>query len=100
MDYVINDTVINALFDGYILDKTIRHYCITYKGKIIMCQGKMLYDTKQQATKAFYNMFRWRLGAICRRVYNLNWDQWSSVRGCTWKNLKDAIKDDLKIIEV
>lgn len=101
MEHTINDDVIDRVFEGYLLDKTIPHYCITYKGKIIVANGKMLYNSKQQASRAFYNMFRWRLSYVYRQTYNIDWNRWvDEMRSDIWKEFRNTIKDDLKIVEV
>lgn len=102
MEHRINEEVINRIFDGYLLNKAIPHYCITYKGKIIVANGKMLYNSKQQASRAFYNMFRWRLSWVYRQIHHIDWNTWvtEEMGSDTWKEFRNTIKDDLKIVEV
>lgn len=101
-DIVINDNFINRVFTGRLLDKTTPHFCITYKGRIVVNNGRMLYDSRKQAVAAFYNCFHWHIGYTYRMVNNLSWDQFGRLRGREklWKYFKDAIKNDLKIIQV
>lgn len=97
----IDDRFIENLFSGYLFDKSISHWCIVYKDKIINIGGKMFYDSKAQATKAFYNTFKWRVGSTYVRENNISWYDWNGGnRSELWKTFKNAIKKDLKIVEI
>lgn len=97
----IDDNFLTELFSRYLFDKSTPHWCIVYKDKIINIEGKMFFNSKQQATKAFYNTFRWRVNSTYVRINHLQWSEWRDVdRSELWKVFKSTVKNDLKIVEI
>lgn len=68
---VISPSIVNDVFMGETLERSRGKYIISVAGKIVTIKGRVFYDSKSQATKAFYNSFSWK----ARRAI------WANVRG-------------------
>lgn len=106
---MVTPAFIREVFDGHLVNRGQERWAITVCGKIVTLSGKMLFDSKQQATKAFYNGFHWRFGHNVARHINggdgwigeYHW--WSDAdRANRWKAFKKVLERDygFKIIQV
>lgn len=94
----ITPEFVRRLFEHSILSDETERWAITICGKIISVQGKIFYNSREQAVKAFYNMFSWRIRRELliathpnERVYG--W--WSSQeRPIMWKVIKKTLTEE------
>lgn len=107
---MVTPSFIREVFEGSLITEGQQRWAITVCGKIVTLNGKMLFDSKQQATKAFYNGFHWRFG---RNVaFHINGGDsyrpggyywWSDPNRLNrWKAFKKVLERDygFKIIQV
>ena len=55
---LVTPSLIASVFNGSYLQRAGK-WCITLNGQVVTIAGKVCFDSKQQATKAFYNSFNW-----------------------------------------
>lgn len=94
---LITPELLREVFSNSIIDNARPRYIITLGGKVIAIQGKIFYDTKEQATRAFYNSFSWRVrSTIWRNTHSGDdWGWWNSTdRIDIWKAFKKVVKRD------
>lgn len=91
----VTPALVREIFENSILNSTAERWIISVCGKIVAIQGKIFYDSRDQAVKAFYNSFNWRAR---RRIGQLshpddgNAGWWSDPnRGRYWKDFKSAL---------
>ena len=80
-------------------------WIITVLGKPVIMSGKLLYDSRKQAVKAFYNCFKWRSSRDLHMATHLGaslWDWWREERNSYWPVFKKVMteKYGLKIIQI
>lgn len=102
---MISPEVVRTIFEPFVVATNAEKWAITISGRIIAIGGKMFYDTKQQAVKAFYNAFKWRAGRdIWQQTHPDDpWGWWRSGDSAViWKGFKEALteKFGFKIIQV
>ena len=106
---IVTPAFVREVFEHSIVAEGQERWAITVCGKIITVSGKMLFDSKQQATKAFYNGFHWRFGhGVARQInggdgWQGNYHWWSDPnRTNRWKAFKRVLERDygFKIIQV
>lgn len=106
---MITPSFVREVFSNNIIREGQEQWVITVGGKIVTLSGKMLFDSKQQATKAFYNSFHWRFGRQVAiqinggEVWNGPYYWWrDSNRLNRWKAFKKVLERDygFKIIQV
>lgn len=101
----VSAEVVRNLFEPFVVATNAEKWAITVSGRIIAIGGKMFYDTKQQATRAFYNSFKWRAS---REIYQQThpdnpWGWWSNGDGpVIWRAFKEVLTErfGFKIIQV
>ena len=106
---MITPSLVRRVFNNHILREGQEKWAIAVCGKIVTVNGKMLFDSRQQAVKAFYNSFHWRFGHQVAMQIN-GGDGWTggyrwwndSNRGDRWKAFKKVLERDygFKIIQV
>ena len=88
--------LINSIFHGSLIDSASSKWYITMDGKIISVGGKVFFDSRTQASKAFYNYFKWRANW---RIYSVLGEEGPSWRNDNnrvtnkWKALKEVLQE-------
>lgn len=94
----ITPDFVRRLFEGSILQDDGERWAITICGKIISVQGKIFYNSREQAVKAFYNKFSWRIRRELSMVAHPNeayYRWWSDPdRPEVWKIAKKTLTDE------
>lgn len=96
---LVTPSLINSVFQGTYLQRAGK-WCITLNGQVVTIAGKVCFDSKQQATKAFYNSFNWR---VIRNLSEPGTYWWRDTgRTDKWKAFKKVIKRDygFKVIQL
>ena len=98
---IVRDTFKDCIFENGCSDKWAMFIC----GRLISISGKSFFDSREQATKAFYNAFHWRVGREVQWAVsnNSNYYWWSNPhRRDYWEAFKKVIKNkyDFKIVRV
>lgn len=97
---VVRETFKDSIMENGCSDKWAMFIC----GRLVNISGKSFFDSREQATKAFYNAFHWRAGReIQRSTTNSEFYWWSNPhRRDYWEAFKKVIKDkyDFKIVRV
>ena len=84
---LVTPSMIDTVFHGSYLQSSRGKWCITLNGRVVTIAGKFLFDSKQQATKAFYNSFHWRIMRHLAAAENYSW--WNDPhRTEKWKSFK------------
>ena len=101
----VSAEVVRDIFEPFVVASNAEKWAITVSGRIIAVSGKMFYDTKQQAVKAFYNSFKWRaLRSLWSQEHPDDpWGWWrSSDSKPLWEGFKEALaeKFGFKIVQV
>lgn len=94
---LVTPEIIRELFEHNTLDHNQEKYALTIGGKIISVGGKFFYDSREQAVKAFYNMFSWRARRtlwMAAHPNDTSWAWWRQPEGSDiWKAFKEAITE-------
>ena len=94
----ITPEFVRGLFKDSILQDGDERWAITICGKIISVQGKVFYDSREQAVRAFYNMFSWRIRRelfIATHPNDTSYRWWSDPdRPEVWKIAKKTLTDE------
>lgn len=108
IDYenIITENVVQNIFGEDLIDSTSGKYIITICGKILSINGRMFWNSRDQAIKSFYNSYKWRVRRDILMVLHphdnlFNW--WSdSNGGIIWKAFKQVLKEkfNFKITKV
>ena len=101
---VFTPNFVRDVFQDYILEPSGK-YCISVGGKILTVNGKVCFDSHEQAMRAFYNSFHWR---VLHKAYQINHPEqpygwWRDPdRKQQWTQFKSYIKDnyDFKIVQI
>lgn len=102
----VTPSLIREVFQDSIIGEGNKGWCILLSGNIVTINGKMFFNSKPQAVKAFYNSFHWKAGSAMYRVIHPNsevWNWWSDPnRTACWKTFKKVLERDygLKIVRV
>ena len=89
----VTPSMVREMFQDYIIDNGNKGWGITVCGKILTVNGKMFFDSREQAVKAFYNSYHW----------SNRWSWWSDENRTTyWKAFKKVLERDygLKFIKL
>ena len=103
---LVSPDLINDVFSGEILNGSSGKYVILLQGRLVTIKGRVFYDTKTQATKAFYNSFSWKVRrAIWAQTPHSReqYGYWGSPdRGRMWLAFKKALEKNygFKIVAV
>lgn len=92
---LVTPTLVRQLFQDNVVKSDCPKWAIFISGKLISIQGKIFYDSREQAVKAFYNHFSWRAK---RRLWNTahpgdlyHW--WGNPEGAViWKAFKKSLE--------
>ena len=91
----VTPALVREIFESSILDSTAERWVISVCGKIVAIQGKIFYNSRDQAVKAFYNSFSWKVRRKFGRLSHpedINTRWWSDPnRGQYWKDFKSAL---------
>lgn len=104
-DYVTPQFVRN-LFERDLLPESGERWAISICGKIVIINGKVVFPSRAQAVKAFYNSFHWRALRDLGQVMHPGEERYYYWRDpnskSNWENLKKALaeKYDFKFIQV
>lgn len=105
-DYVTPQFV-RTLFERDLLPESGERWAISICGKIVTINGKVVFPTRAQAVKAFYNSFHWRAMRDLAQAMHPNSEDryyyWRDPnRKSNWEALKKALaeKFDFKFIQV
>lgn len=104
-DYVTPQFVRN-LFERDLLPESGERWAISICGRIVTINGKVVFPTRSQAVKAFYNSFHWRalrdLGQIMHPSDGHYYYWRDSNSKAKWEAIKKALveKYDFKFIQV
>lgn len=98
---IVRNTFKNSIFENGCSNKWAMFIC----GRLISISGKSFFDSREQATKAFYNAFHWRVGREIQRSFSGNriYYWWSNPhRRDYWEAFKKVIKNkyDFKIVKI
>lgn len=103
----ITPSLIRDIFQNSVVSEGNKGWCILLSGKIVTINGKMFFNSRQQAVKAFYNSFHWRVGREMYRITHPTeerwWSWWSDPdRTACWKTFKKVLERDygFKIVRV
>lgn len=97
IEALITPELLREIFSNSVVDTRNPKYVITLGGKVIAIQGKIFYDSKEQATRAFYNSFSWRVrSSIWRDTHDGDrWGWWGNEdRAAIWQTFKKVVKRD------
>lgn len=97
VEVLITPSLLREVFNDSIIDSNKPRYIITLGGKVIVIQGKIFYDSKEQATKAFYNSFSFKVrNTFWRDTHSAdNWGWWRSEEcRMLWRVFKKVVKRD------
>lgn len=102
---MVTPDVVREIFQNYTLNQDNPRYVISVGGKIIAVGGKIFYDSREQAVKAFYNSFHWRaLSALWKTMHPSDpWGWWRNTdRQTIWKAVKEVLTESygFKITQV
>lgn len=101
---LITPDLISGIIDEHLINRSNRkYYAISVKGKLLeLGNGKILFDSRQQAIKGFYNSYRWRTSwTLTRRLFgpSARWWEHSAV---IWKAFTEKLKREygFQVVEV
>lgn len=62
IDYeaIVTPSMVREIFSNSVLNDEDKGYVISLCGKIVTIDGKVFFNSREQASKAFYNSFNWR----------------------------------------
>lgn len=93
-DYVTPQFVRN-LFERDLLPESGERWAISICGRIVTVNGKVVFPTRSQAVKAFYNSFHWRAMRELAQATHPNEDRYYYWRDPNSKSNWEAIKKAL-----
>lgn len=102
----VTPSMVREIFQDYIIDNSNKGWGITVCGKILTVNGKMLFNSREQAVRAFYNSYHWRAMRCMHLAAHPNSDRWSwwndESRTIYWKSFKKVLERDygLKFIKL
>lgn len=102
---LVTPSMVRNMFQDYIVEKG-SGWAMTICGKILTVNGKMIFNSREQAVKAFYNSYHWRAMREMHMAAHPGSDRWSwwndSNRTTYWKAFKKVLERDygLKFIQV
>jgi len=97
LDSLITPNVIRETFEGNLLDSDNKGWYITVCGKVLTIKGKIFFNSREQAVKAFYNSYNWRATRnIAVNVHpNQEYRWWNDPnRPYYWKAFKRVLEKD------
>ena len=102
---LVTDDVVREIFQNHLLNEQSSRFVISVGGKIVAVGGKMFYDSREQAVKAFYNSFRWRAQHVLWRVNHPDnpWGWWRDPdNSVIWRAIKEKLTESygFKIMQV
>ena len=102
---MITPDVVREIFQSYTVNQDNPRFVISVGGKIIAVGGKIFYDSREQAVRAFYNSFHWRAQSALWRINHPDnpWGWWQNTdRQTVWKAIKEALTESygFKITQV
>lgn len=102
---LVTPAMVRRMFQGFIIDND-KGWVITVCGKILTVNGKMIYKTREQAVKAFYNSYHWRVKREMHLAAHPDADRWrwwnDESMGIYWKSFKKVLEKDygLKFVKL
>lgn len=95
----VTPTFVRELFEGAILDEENKGWYITLCGKILTIDGKVFFNSREQAMKAFYNSYNWRakhkLYDVTHPEPNGRYHYWSDPdRTIMWRAFKRKLESE------
>lgn len=102
---LVTPDMVRRMFEEFIIDDT-KGWAMTVCGKILTVNGKMIYKTREQAVRAFYNSYHWRAMREMHMAAHPGSDRWSwwsdENRTIYWKSFKKVLERDygLKFIRL
>lgn len=91
----VSPSVVRTIFDTSTINAISGKYIILVSGRVVCIGGKMFFDSRAQATKAFYNSFSWRAKRELSIATNSNTHYWNSPEGTKmWLGFKEAITNN------
>lgn len=105
-DSLITPTLVRNMFENEIVDSNTRGWGIVVCGKILTINGKMLFTSRTQAVKAFYNSYCWRAKRAMHFAAHPSsdlyrwWDDENAAE--YWKTFKNVLTRDygLKFVKL
>lgn len=101
---LVTPTLVRNVFESSVLDDNNRGWCILVAGRVITINGRMLYPTREQAVKAFYNRFNWRVTSAMHNANSRGTSSWWRDRNRSdyWKSFKKVLEEEysFKIVKV
>ena len=95
---LVTPSVIDSVFSDEILTNSRGKWVIILHGNVVAIKGRVFYDSKEQATKAFYNSFSWKARRalwMARPDTEDTWGYWRSPdRGLMWTTFKKVLARD------
>lgn len=88
--------LINTIFAGNTISSASGKWYITVDGKILMTNnGRIFFDSRSQASKAFYNAYRWRANWRIHQFLHEDGYSWSSDGrpGRRWAAFKQVLQE-------
>jgi len=99
----ITPSFVRDLFQNSTINGQEKGWAITISGKILTIGGKMFFKTREQAVKAFYDRYNWRVRSKVHEYLHPNEGHWWGVDSRTyWIPVKKVLEKDygLKFIKL
>jgi hypothetical protein len=101
----ITPTLVRNIFENHVIGDD-KGWCITVCGKILTVNGKVFFESRTKAVKAFYNSYSWRVKRSIHYAVNPSsegYGWWRNDAGRQyWNVFKDVLTEEygLKFIKV
>lgn len=95
-DKLVTPSLVREVFQRDIVNSDNRGWSITVCGKLLAVGGKVFFETREQAVKAFYNSYRWRVTRSMSLANNPDEDHWWRDGNSSnyWKTFKKVLEKD------
>lgn len=61
VEEVVTPSFVHDMFYNNTVDSSNKGWVIVISGRVLTISGKMFFKTREQAVKAFYNSYNWRI---------------------------------------